>query len=78
LSTPFEVQTNWHVITGAACSGKTTLINMLADKGYQTVPEIARQFIEREVTRGRTLDEIFENGATLELGISEMQMKAEG
>ena len=25
LSTPFEVQTNWHVITGAACTGKTTL-----------------------------------------------------
>jgi hypothetical protein len=25
LSAPFRVQTNWHVITGAACSGKTTL-----------------------------------------------------
>ncbi len=36
LSTPFRVQTNWHVITGAACSGKTTLIDLLADKGFQT------------------------------------------
>ena len=27
LSTPFDVQTNWHVITGAACCGKTTLID---------------------------------------------------
>ena len=26
LSTPFEVQTNWHVITGAASCGKTTFM----------------------------------------------------
>lgn len=31
LSTPFAVQTNWHVITGAICCGKTTLINLLAE-----------------------------------------------
>ena len=42
LSTPFGIQTNWHVITGAVCSGKTTLIDLLADKGFQTVPEIGR------------------------------------
>ena len=30
LSTPFGIQTNWHVITGAACTGKTTLIDGLA------------------------------------------------
>ena len=61
LSTPFRVQTNWHVITGAACSGKTTLIDLLADKGFQTVPETGRQYIEIEMARGRTLDEIFED-----------------
>ena len=27
LSTPFKIQTNWHVITGAPSSGKTTMIN---------------------------------------------------
>ena len=37
LSNPFGAQTNWHVLTGAASSGKTTLINMLADKGCATV-----------------------------------------
>jgi hypothetical protein len=25
LSAPFKYKTNWHVITGAPCSGKTTL-----------------------------------------------------
>jgi hypothetical protein len=41
LSAPFEVQTNWHVITGAPCPGKTTLIGLLADKGFWTAPEAA-------------------------------------
>ena len=76
LSTPFRVQTNWHVITGAACSGKTTLIDLLADKGFQTVPEIARQYIDREMARGRTLDEIFEDVAT-EPAIEDMQLRIE-
>jgi predicted ATPase len=48
LSTPFRVQTNWHVITGASSSGKTTLIDLLADRGFQTVPEAGRQYFERE------------------------------
>ncbi|MFC1879334.1 AAA family ATPase [Chloroflexota bacterium] len=33
LITQFGVQTNWHVITGAPCCGKTTLIDLLAEKG---------------------------------------------
>jgi predicted ATPase len=76
LSTPFGVQTNWHVITGAVCSGKTTLIDLLADKGFQTAPEIPRQYLEREVARGRTLDEIFGNEAD-ERAMKDMQMRAE-
>jgi putative protein kinase ArgK-like GTPase of G3E family len=48
LSTPFKVQTKWHVITGAPCSGKTTLIDQLADKGFRTVTETARQYFERD------------------------------
>jgi predicted ATPase len=76
LTTPFRVETNWHVITGAACSGKTTLINLLADKGFETVPEIPRQYIEREVAKGRTLDELFGSEAD-ERAITDMQRRAE-
>jgi predicted ATPase len=76
LSTPFAVQTNWHVITGAICCGKTTLINMLADKGFQILPETSRQYIEREVAKGRTLDEMFGNEAD-ERAITDMQLRAE-
>jgi len=58
LSTPFEIQTRWHVITGAPCSGKTTLIDLVARKGFQTIPEVGREYVEREIARGRKLDEI--------------------
>jgi predicted ATPase len=76
LSTPFRVQTNWHVITGAICCGKTTLINLLADKGFQILPETSRQYIEREVAKGRTLDEIFASKAD-ERAMTDMQREAE-
>ena len=78
LSTPFGVQTNWHVITGAPSCGKTTLINLLADKGFQTVPESARQYMEREIVKGRTIDEIHENGAALQRCLEDMQLSIEG
>ena len=77
LSTPFRIQTNWHVITGAPSCGKTTLINLLTDKGFQTVPEGARQYMEREVARGRTIDEVHENGAALQHAIEDMQLSIE-
>jgi predicted ATPase len=37
FSSAFGVQTNWHVITGAPCSGKTTLIDHLANHRYASV-----------------------------------------
>ena len=61
LKTPFNVQTNWHVITGAPSCGKTTLVDGLADQGYQTVPESARLYMEAEMAKGRNPQEIFEN-----------------
>jgi predicted ATPase len=76
LSSPFRVQTRWHVITGAACCGKTTLIDLLAGQGYQTAPETARLYIEGEIARGRALEEIFEDVAT-EPRIVEMQLGIE-
>jgi predicted ATPase len=76
LSTPFKVQTNWHVITGAICCGKTTLINLLADKGFQILPETSRKYIEGEVAKGRTLDEIFSSQAD-ERALTELQRRAE-
>jgi predicted ATPase len=76
LATPFRVQTNWHVITGAICCGKTTLIDLLADRGFQTLPETSRQYIEGEVAKGRTLEEIFASDAD-ERALTNWQRRAE-
>ena len=74
LSAPFRVQTNWHVITGAPCSGKTTLIDLLAEKGFQTVPEVGRQYVAGELAKGRTGDEIREDKTT-QGGIAEVTLR---
>ena len=78
LSTPFRVQTNWHVITGAPSCGKTTLIDQLANQGFQTVPETARLYIEREMAKGRTIHPIRANAAALQRSIKDMQLSIEG
>ncbi|MGD2145594.1 MAG: ATP-binding protein [Anaerolineae bacterium] len=78
LSTPFRVQTNWHVMTGAPCSGKTTLIKQLANEGFQTAPEAARVYIASEMAQGRTIAEILENVPARQRGIVNAQVRTEG
>jgi len=38
-------------ITGGPCSGKSTLLEILKQKGFQVVPEAAREVIEQEKAR---------------------------
>ena len=50
--------TNWYVITGAPCSGKTSVIHELARRGYSVVHEVARAYIEAKLAAGLSLDQI--------------------
>lgn len=77
LSTPFSVWTNWHVITGSVSSGKTTLIDRLAGQGFRTVPEAGRQYLEREMAKGRTIDEIRDNAAALTRSLMDVTLTTE-
>ena len=77
LSTPFGVQTKWHVITGASCSGKTTMIDQLSNKGFRTFPEVGRLYFERELAKGRTIDEIREDRAAITCQMYDMMVKRE-
>jgi predicted ATPase len=77
LSSRFEVQTKWQVIAGAQSSGKTTLIGQLAEQGYRVAPEGARLYLEGEMARGRTADEIRRNIAAFQRGIAETQLGIE-
>lgn len=77
LATPFKEYTNWHVITGAPSCGKTTVINLLAERKYQTAPEGARLYMEREIARGRSLEEVHSNKIVTERGIAMAQLEVE-
>lgn len=77
LAIPYKIQTKWHVIMGAPSCGKTTLVNMLSEKGYQTIPETARQLIEDQVNQGKTLEEIFADPQKLQMTIVAKQLQIE-
>ena len=48
----------WYVITGAPCSGKTTVLNGLVARGYNVVPEIARAYIDESLAKGVSVEEL--------------------
>jgi predicted ATPase len=68
---------NWYVLTGAPCSGKTTTILELANKGYQVVPEIARLYVDAELAKGRTLPDIAINTRQFEEIVTHLKVENE-
>ena len=73
VNTPYKVQTNWHILTGAACTGKTTLIQELSTRGFNILPESARDYFGRELARGVTLDQLMADSAALQRNIFALQ-----
>lgn len=65
LSSPPR-STEWCVITGAPCSGKTAVVSELARRGFRVVHEAARAHIDAEMKKGRRLDEIKSDPARFE------------
>lgn len=52
------VPTNWVAISGAPSSGKTSVIEALARRGYTTAGETARALISEKMSGGLTLAEV--------------------
>lgn len=77
LSTTYKVHTHWHVITGAPCSGKSTLIGLLGKKGFHIIPETARNIIEKRMEGGHADHPIHIDPADLQRSICNMQLKVE-
>lgn len=55
------MKNNWFVITGGPCSGKTTILETLEKKGYKVFYEWARIYIDREIKKGKTIQQIRKN-----------------
>lgn len=51
-------RTNWCVITGAPCSGKTSVIRGLEQIGHRVVHEVARAYIDEELQKGKNIAQI--------------------
>lgn len=70
-------QTNWYVITGGPGSGKTTTINLLAARGYKTTIEHARHYLDTQLIKGKTVEEVRNNQQQFQSGVLEMQIEQE-
>ena len=72
-----RVHTNWYVLTGGPCTGKTTMVNMLSNVGYKTTIEHARHYIDTQKASGRSVKEITEKKRQFQLGVLNMQLEEE-
>lgn len=70
-------KTNWYVVTGGPSTGKTTVINLLSEKGYKTTIEHARHYIDTMKDEGNTIEEIRANKRKFQMGILDMQIEQE-
>lgn len=52
------MDTNWYVLTGAPRSGMDEIQNRLEGLGYKVSREAARRYIDQEIAKGRTIEEI--------------------
>ncbi|HSX40089.1 MAG TPA: ATP-binding protein [Candidatus Saccharimonadales bacterium] len=70
-------QTNWYVITGGPCSGKTTVVEILKKKGYKTATEIGRHYIASRLTSGETIEQINADPAKKQEDIFQLHVRQE-
>lgn len=71
------VPTNWYVITGGPCSGKTTTVAMLGKLGYRTTVEEARHYLDLQRANGRSLRDIERNRKRFQLKVLKEQIRQE-
>lgn len=72
-----RINTNWYVITGGPGSGKTTTVNLLNKLGYKVTIEHARHYIDTQMQKGRTVDELRRNQEEFQRCVLNMQMEQE-
>ncbi len=71
------MENNWYVIAGAPSSGKTTIINLLKDKGFNVMHEMARVYIDYNISNGKKIEEIRENNESFQEEILKLKIEAE-
>ena len=70
-------EVNWCVITGGPSSGKSTVIHILKDMGYETTIELARHYIDLQRMNGRSTDEIRANQRQFQHKVLNLQINTD-
>lgn len=70
-------EVNWCVITGGPSSGKSTVIRLLKDMGFETTIELARHYIDLQRMNGRSTEEIRANQRQFQHKVLNMQINVE-
>lgn len=73
----FKMSTQWCVLTGAPCSGKTTLLEQLALRGFARVSEVPLRYIQQRLDSGETLAQIRSDEAALQKNLIQAKLQAE-
>jgi predicted ATPase len=69
--------TNWVVITGGPCSGKTTIINKLKNLGFDVVHEVGRSVINQKIKDGYKIELLHSNQLELQREIIKRMYETE-
>lgn len=72
-----NMKNNWYVFTGAPSSGKTTIIRLLEKKGFKAVYEMARIYIDEQLKKGKTIQEIRKDEADFQRKILDLKIHFE-
>lgn len=73
----FKSPTKWYVLTGAPCSGKTTILEQLASRGFDCISEVPRRYIQQRLDNGETLAQIRSDEAALQRNLIQAKLQAE-
>lgn len=68
---------NWYVITGGPSAGKTTVLLSLKQRGYKIVHEAARIYIDQQIAKGKTIEEIRADEGDFQKKILDLKVTAE-
>ncbi len=72
-----STKTNWYIVTGGPCSGKTKTIEHLSSLGYATVAETARILIDDKKQKGETIEEIRSNDSQFQKEVLQKKIDIE-
>jgi len=71
------IETDWIIITGAPCSGKSKVLERLSFLGYNAYPEVSRILLDNLNSNGLNVEEYLVNKERFEKDILDLKLELE-